>query len=215
MTCWNCERDAGGARFCRACGKLQPVPRGTDHFAVMEIERRYHVAGDAIERRFRELSRKLHPDKFARTDATERRHAMQWTTALNDAYRVIRDDVKRGEYILAREGFDVGAERSGKAAEIGLSPEFLMEMLERREALGEAREAGDRTREATMFAEVRGAREVAMRFVDEHFSAWEQNERLDTKSIAAEFSKIRYFARFLGEDDDDRREQPGAEVGRG
>ncbi|MBI3073119.1 MAG: Fe-S protein assembly co-chaperone HscB [Deltaproteobacteria bacterium] len=162
MTCWNCERDARDEAVCGFCGKLQPLARDADHFTVMGFSRRYAVLRDEVDTRFRELSRRFHPDRLARESAEERRIALQRTVALNDAYRVLRDDVKRGEYLLKLWGIDVGAEKSGQASAIGLGGGFLMEMLERREALLEARAAGDRGTEERLFAEAREARAAAL-----------------------------------------------------
>jgi molecular chaperone HscB len=125
--------------FCPACRKIQPQGAGVDHFALLGLPRRYALDPVDLERRFREHSRLLHPDRFARADARERRLSLDRTTRLNDALRTLRDDRGRAEYLLKLEGYDPAS-----AARTLADPEFLEEQLEIRERLAAARASGDR-----------------------------------------------------------------------
>ena len=129
---------APGEAFCASCRKIQPVGRGDDHFAALGLPRRYALDPAELERRYRDRSRQLHPDRFARAGARERRFSLERSTLLNDAYRVLRDPRRRAEHLLALQGRDPLAE-----ARSLLDPEFLEEQLAVREALAEARAAGD------------------------------------------------------------------------
>ena len=123
MICWSCEREAGGAALCAACGAPQPVSTHgvrEDHFAVLGVERRYDLDAGALEARYKDLSRKLHPDKFAKADPRARRAALQRTVQLNDAWRALKEPLKRAEYLLELGGVklatDDGGARSGGVA---------------------------------------------------------------------------------------------------
>jgi molecular chaperone HscB len=128
----------GGEAFCAACRKIQPPPPQADHFAILGVPRRFGVDPAELEKRFRELSRQLHPDRFARADARERRFSLERTTRLNDAYRALREERTRAEYLLRLLGHDPVAESATLH-----DPEFLEEQMELREAIAQAKAGGD------------------------------------------------------------------------
>jgi len=78
-----------------------------------------------LQKRFYELSRQWHPDKFSRKSAGEQAQSLEATAILNDGYRTLRDPVRRAEYLLTEEGFPI-AEQRGK----DVPPELLEEVFE-------------------------------------------------------------------------------------
>ena len=64
---------------------------------------------------YRELSLQLHPDRFAQADAQERRLSLEQTTALNEAYKTLKDPVRRAFYLLKLHGVDLDREDAGRA----------------------------------------------------------------------------------------------------
>ncbi len=116
--CWACRAALGGSPLlCAACGKVQPAA-GIDYFqvfgSVVGFERRLTIDTAALEREFHRLSRRLHPDRFARATAQEQEWSLAATALLNDAYRTLRELVQRTEYLLKLEGFEIGEEFAGK-----------------------------------------------------------------------------------------------------
>lgn len=109
-----------------------------NHFDLLGLPARFALDAGALERSYRELQSRVHPDKFAASGEAERRVAMQWATRANEAYRTLRDPVARARYLLSLKGFDTGEESN-----TSMPPDFLMQQMEWREAVGEAREAGD------------------------------------------------------------------------
>ena len=89
---------------------------------------------DVLQKRFYELSRELHPDRFMRKPEAERQHALDLSSTLNDAYRTLKDPLKRAHYLLSQEGFDIGEQRSKD-----VPPELLEEVFELNMALEEMR----------------------------------------------------------------------------
>lgn len=87
-----------------------------------------------LQKSFYERSRQWHPDRFARKSEAERRHALEMSSQLNDAYRTLRDPVQRALYVLSQEGFESGPERSAE-----VPPELLEEVFEFNMALEELR----------------------------------------------------------------------------
>src|SRR5688500_10869105 len=140
LKCWSCEKPVTGAdENCPSCGKLQP-PRAGDYFAYLGIPRSYHVDLDRLGELLREKSRKFHPDRFARAEPRERTYSLQHTTYLNDAVRTLRDPQRRAEYVLSLYGLKAGANDRERAK---MDPAFLMEMMETRESLADAKAAND------------------------------------------------------------------------
>src|SRR5512135_1529821 len=110
--CWSCG-DMRAAHFCDSCGKLQPaVP--TDYFTFFGLPRKLNLDTAALEREFYKLSRKLHPDLYARSAGPEQHWSLEKSSQLNDAYRTLRDPITRTEYLLKLEG--VQLEEQSKSA---------------------------------------------------------------------------------------------------
>lgn len=109
-----------------------------NHFDLLGLPVRYAVDAPALERRYRELQSQVHPDKFASATQVERRVAMQWATRANEAYRTLRDPLARARYLLSLKGYDTGEESN-----TSMPPDFLMQQMEWREAVGDARESHD------------------------------------------------------------------------
>jgi molecular chaperone HscB len=99
--------------FCSACGKVQP-PVPVDYFTYFGLPRKLHVDVAALEKEFYDLSRKLHPDLYARAEAREQEWSVEQSSLLNDAYRTLKDPIKRTQYLLHLEGVEL--EEQSKAA---------------------------------------------------------------------------------------------------
>ena len=138
--CWQCSAPVSESLFCRSCKSLQQPSR--DYYRVLGLpHRRLGLDPDDLQRRFYELSRLLHPDLFVRKPERERQYSLDATSILNDAYRTLRDPVKRAQYVLAQEGFDIGEQRSND-----VPPELLEEVFELNMALEEMRSGDDSAR---------------------------------------------------------------------
>jgi len=98
----------------------------------------------ALERGYREIQSRIHPDRFAASGEAERRASMQWTTRVNEAYRTLRSPVQRAKYLLELNGVDVAVETNTQ-----MPADFLIRQLELRESLAESKDAAalDRLRD--------------------------------------------------------------------
>jgi len=70
-----------------------------NHFEVFELPVRYALDRAQLEERYRERSRHWHPDRFSRAPAAERAAVLARATDLNEAYRVLRSDARRAQYL--------------------------------------------------------------------------------------------------------------------
>jgi molecular chaperone HscB len=134
--CWKCGKPAGAGHFCSECGTIQPLPRGTDYFAMLGLPRKLRIEMEGLEARFHQLSWKLHPDNFVRASAEEREMSLERSSQLNDAYRALRDPVSRVEYLLGLAGM-----RKEGTTKQQAPPELLEEVFELNEGLDELRSA--------------------------------------------------------------------------
>jgi molecular chaperone HscB len=135
LVCWSCHERSLGTHFCASCGKLQQIPQSLDYFALFEMPKKLWIEMSELEKKFLQLSWKLHPDKFVNASETEREASLQRSSELNDAYRTLREPVARVEYLLAIEG----ARKEG-AQKQQAPPELLEEVFELNESLDELRE---------------------------------------------------------------------------
>src|SRR5256886_14943182 len=135
-TCWSCGAPGTAVEpIWPSCGKVQPPPpAGTrpDKFTTLGFEPSFDEP-EGLDERFRALARKLHPDRFARATAQERRYSLEQTTRLNDAYKTLKDPVRRAEHLLQLRGIE---------GDPKMSPEFLEQTMEDREKLLEAKMSG-------------------------------------------------------------------------
>jgi molecular chaperone HscB len=163
-----------------------------DHFAVFGLPRRYRIERDQLEALHRELSWKVHPDRHAQASSGERLRAVQAMTALNDAYRVLRDPVKRAEHLLELHGLPIGEHDKVDQA-------LLLDFLELREELeaaqGEAREA--------LFGRMRARDQAARAAIAEGFGRFEDTADRGVLAVIKErLIELRYVHRYLEEHDE-------------
>jgi len=150
LSCWSCGAPFGegqSASFCAACGKVQPAAQ-VDYFAFFGLPRKLNLDVKPLERNFYELSRKLHPDLSARASAQEQEWSLQQSSLLNDAYRTLKDPIKRTEYLLHLEGVELEeqsksateqARASGEIKKQIVPPDLLEEVFELNMQLEELR----------------------------------------------------------------------------
>jgi molecular chaperone HscB len=136
LVCWSCHERSLGTHFCSSCGKLQQIPQSLDYFSIFELPKKLWIEMGSLEKKFLQLSWKLHPDNFVNASETERELSLKQSSELNDAYRVLRDPVARVEYLLGIEGMRKEGEHKQQAP-----PELLEEVFELNESLDELREA--------------------------------------------------------------------------
>lgn len=109
-----------------------------DHFALFDFAPAFTLDTTVLDQRYREVQGRVHPDKHAHLPAAEQRVAMQWATHANEAYQTLKSPLKRAQYLLAMRGVDPQVERN-----TAMPMEFLVQQLECREAVAEARQESD------------------------------------------------------------------------
>jgi len=159
-----------------------------DPFATLGVEARFDLDLAAVEKTHRELSRALHPDRYVSAGATEKRQALGKAIEVNEAWRILRDPIRRAQALLTLRGVVMAEGREPPA-----DPEFLMEMLEQREALDEAKQARDLPR---IHAMATGVEARAKAVEHELVAGFTKGE---AASLIGKLGELRFFRRFLDE----------------
>ena len=161
-------------------------PSTSNAFSLLGLPPRFDLDPDAIERAFFERSKELHADKFATAPVAERVAALSRSRALNDAYQTLKKPVPRAEYLLAQAGVKIGDNER-------LDPAFLMEILELREELAEARVARRLPEIERLQAAMAARRKTAVDALPALFASH------DLPALKEQLILLRYLERYLDE----------------
>jgi len=151
LECRNCGAGAPvDEHFCPQCSRILALGRHGDYFAFLGLPRKLLIDPQDLERRFRELSRKFHPDYFYNAAAAERLASLERSSYLNDAYRALKNSVSRIEHLLAIEGLPSARSEdpsTGSGQAPGKVPASLLEEVfalnEELDEIRELRESGE------------------------------------------------------------------------
>ncbi len=111
-----------------------------NHFQLFGLEPAFQLNLARLDQSFRDIQAQVHPDKFSHAPDAERRLSMQWSTHVNEAYQTLKQPISRARYLLKLRGVDTQEETN-----TAMPTDFLMEQMEWREAIGEAKDAADAT----------------------------------------------------------------------
>ncbi|TSC23388.1 Fe-S protein assembly co-chaperone HscB [Corallococcus sp. Z5C101001] len=167
------------------------------HFDVFGLPRAHAVDVPALEKQYRELSLQLHPDRVAPGNTRERLQALEGTTALNEAYKTLKDPVRRAFYLLKLHGVDLDREDAGAQKDMPL--EFLEEVMTLREELDDAIAARDLPRAQVMAKDVAVRKAAALQEAVAALGTLEgSGDSPDgVRKASHALGRVRYFTRFL------------------
>ncbi|CAN5925656.1 co-chaperone HscB [soil metagenome] len=159
---------------------------------MLGVERRFDLDLATLEKTHRELSRALHPDRYSQAGASERRAALEKAASVNEAWRTVRDPIRRAEALFQVHGIAVGDSHEPKA-----TPTFLMEMLEEREALAEARAAKDLAKVRAIGATMSARKEAIEKQLAAGFET--STDAATLTKLVPLLGELRFYKRFLDE----------------
>src|SRR5262247_2449986 len=138
LECRSCGAGAPlDEHFCPQCSRILALGRHGDFFTFFGLPRKLTLSQEELERKFRDLSRKFHPDYFYNASPAERLASLERSSYLNDAYRALKTPVSRIEHLLAIEGLPSARSEEGTAK---VPPSLLEEVFALNEELDEIRE---------------------------------------------------------------------------
>ena len=179
--CWKCREPVAGP-VCSSCATIRPPPAEADLFAILGIARKYFLEKSALERSYRQVSRKIHPDRYTRKSAVERRMSLQWTALVNEARRVLRDPLSRARYLAT--GAIAPPEEGGPV----LDPDFLEEIFDMQ------MEAA--TDPASVRARAAALKDGILNGLDTTFTRWEAGEG-DLSTVEERLARLKYLNNIL------------------
>lgn len=128
-----------------------------NHFELFHLPQRFAIDPDALDKAYREVQGRVHPDKFASATDTEKRVAMQWATRANEAYQTLKNPFRRAAYLCELNGIDLQAESN-----TAMPREFLVQQMEWREMLEDANAAQDIDALERLQADLKTARKAEL-----------------------------------------------------
>ena len=110
--CWSCDKKIGYKDFvCNACGVLQK-PFELNPFDIFSIDKKFEIDPKILEEKYLELQILLHPDKFINASQEEKNFSNIHTSFVNNAFKVLRDDVSRIKVLLEYFGYQISENES-------------------------------------------------------------------------------------------------------
>jgi molecular chaperone HscB len=193
IQCPSCGRRQGPRLICENCGA--PLGVEVDGFAAFSLPRKLVLDPSALERIYHDLSRQIHPDRFAQGSAPLRDASLRSTALLTRSYRTLRDPIARGLYWLELQGEKLADNNKT------VPPDLAELVFEVQDELSELRDAGcdlprlrERTRARRIELETalnRLQRDLALNF--ERWDAGGGDPRQLSAELKAVLSKVAYL----------------------
>ena len=137
-----------------------------NHFELFHLPATFALDQGALDAAYRDVQGQVHPDKFVNATDAEKRVAMQWSTRSNEAYQTLKNPQKRAQYLCELNGVDLKMESN-----TAMPMEFLMQQMEWREELAEARAGKDAELLDKLDGQLRAARKAQLADIEQHCNA--------------------------------------------
>jgi len=137
-----------------------------NHFELFNLLKQFAVDAAALDSAYRDVQSRVHPDKFVSATDAEKRVAMQWATRANEAYQTLKNPQKRAQYLCELNGVDLQTESN-----TAMPMAFLMQQMEWREELGDARAAKDSDALEALDDQLRKARKQQLTQIEQQIDA--------------------------------------------
>ncbi|GJI94632.1 co-chaperone protein HscB [Duganella caerulea] len=137
-----------------------------NHFELFNLPQQFAVDAGALDSAYRDVQGRVHPDKFVNATDAEKRVAMQWATRANEAYQTLKNPQKRAQYMCELNGVDLQTESN-----TAMPMAFLMQQMEWREELGDARAAKDSDALEALDKQLRNERKARLAEIEKQIDA--------------------------------------------
>lgn len=137
-----------------------------NHFELFNLPLQFAVDAVALDSAYRDVQGRVHPDKFVNATDAEKRVAMQWATRANEAYQTLKNPQKRAQYMCELAGVDLQTESN-----TSMPMAFLMQQMEWREELGDARAGKDSDALESLDKQLRNARKEQLAQIEQQINA--------------------------------------------
>lgn len=137
-----------------------------NHFELFHLPQQFAIDAGALDSAFRDVQSRVHPDKFINATDAEKRVAMQWATRANEAYQTLKNPQRRARYLCELNGVDLQTESN-----TAMPMAFLMQQMEWREELSEARAGKDLELLDKLDGQLRAARKEQLKDIEAHIGS--------------------------------------------
>lgn len=148
----------------------------TQYFTLFNLPAHFDIDTSALEQTYLALSARFHPDKFVAASAFEQKQAMLMATAINEAFRILKNPIDRAAYLLQQQGINADAPEHTSFA-----PEFLMQQMQWRETLMEARMAENQDALKSLAIEIEAEQNLIYQQLQQQFA--QPNFELAAQSV--------------------------------
>ncbi|XP_068623778.1 iron-sulfur cluster co-chaperone protein HscB [Battus philenor] len=134
ISCWSCGKNTNNLvvnLFCSNCNALQHPEFKENYFKIMGTNETYDLEESELAKKFKELQKYLHPDKFANKPEQEQEISEKYSSLVNEAYKTLLDPLSRGIYMLKLRGIEISENTE-------IDQEFLMTIMEKNEEVENA-----------------------------------------------------------------------------
>ncbi len=198
VSCWQCNADHSPDLFCPTCGAIQLLPERADYFQVLGVPRRLLVDAEALQQRYYELNRRLHPDLYQTGPEKARQASLQNTAAVNRAYRTLRDPTERALYWLSLHNEKLSSNNKSVPRELATLVFEVQEQLEElRAARGTDAQRAIEEDIAAARTELRQRQAVLTEALQENFRRWDA-ANADVPALTHELKSILSSLAYLG-----------------
>lgn len=142
-----------------------------NHFELFQMPVMFEIDTQQLDAAYREVQGRVHPDKFVTATDAEKRVAMQWATRANEAYQTLKNPLKRAMYLCELNGVDLATESNTH-----MPAAFLMQQIEWREALDQARDTKNQSALEQLENELIQKRDGLLSLVTQHLNAAQYND---------------------------------------
>lgn len=140
------------------------------HYALFDLQPAFDLDLEQLSVRYREMARKVHPDRFADAGEAEQRRAVEQSANLNEAYQTLRSPSRRARYLLTLRGREMPLEATVQ------DPAFLMQQMQWREELESLHDDGGQSGVMAFKARLKAAQQS----INDSFSIiWEDEAQRD------------------------------------
>lgn len=198
VSCWQCGAAHAPGAFCPACDAIQPLPEQADYFQVLGVPSHLAVDTAALQRRYYELHRRMHPDLYQTGPQAARQASLRNTAAVNRAYHTLCDPVDRGLYWLTLRGESLGAGNNQVPPDLAALVFELHEQLEELRAARRGNGAAQLPQEvASARTELQERQRALLQELNENFGCWDAGEA-DTSALTRDLKRILSALAYLG-----------------
>ncbi|XP_045539232.1 iron-sulfur cluster co-chaperone protein HscB [Papilio machaon] len=134
ISCWSCGTNINNLianLFCSKCNALQQPVKNESYFKIMGLNESYDLDEIELAKKFKELQKYLHPDKFANKPEQEQEISEKYSSLVNEAYKTLLEPLARGIYMLKLRGKEIPENTE-------VDQEFLMMIMEKNEEVESA-----------------------------------------------------------------------------